>query len=114
MDAKTDAKIQKYSCFNCHTHFELDVAEKEKKCPKCGDIFVQKRCDEDPVGGCHCALTVNAGITYCEKCGKPICPTCGDHDVIGVSRVTGYLADISGWGAGKRQELIDRNRYNIT
>ena len=113
-----DEKTQKYSCFTCHTHFELDVAtekSKEKpKCPNCDEIHIGKRCEADPIGGCHCALTVQSGIKYCDVCGKITCPTCGDHDVIGVSRVTGYLSDINGWGASKQQELKDRNRYNIT
>jgi anaerobic ribonucleoside-triphosphate reductase len=30
-----------------------------------------------------------------------------------VSRVTGYLQDVSGWNAGKRQELKDRMRYSV-
>lgn len=107
-------KTQRYSCFTCHTHFELDVAAKEKKCPECGEKFIQKRCAADPERGCHCPMHVNPGVKYCDVCGKPVCPTCGDHDVSQVSRVTGYLSDVAGWNASKQQELKDRNRYNIT
>jgi DNA-directed RNA polymerase subunit RPC12/RpoP len=113
-------KTQKYSCYTCHCHFELDIADKKPKCPECGEIYIQKRCAADPFRGCHCALTVNAGIKYCDVCGKVVCPTCGDHDVLVLSRVTGYLQDVSGWNAGKQQELRDRFRsvpqdiYNIT
>ena len=46
-------------------------------------------------------------------CGKPVCPECGSHDVVQVSRVTGYLQDVSGWNAGKQQELKDRTRYSV-
>jgi DNA-directed RNA polymerase subunit RPC12/RpoP len=105
-----DKKTQKYSCYTCHNHFELDIADKKPKCPECGEIYVEKRCAEDPIGGCHCALTVNAGTHYCGVCGRPICPTCGDHDVLVLSRVTGYLQDVSGWNNAKRQELKDRHR----
>ena len=109
-------KTQRYSCFTCHTHFELDVAIKEngRRCPECGEKFIHKRCAADPERGCHCPLHVNPGVKYCDTCGQPVCPTCGDHDVSQVSRVTGYLSDVAGWNASKRQELKDRNRYNIT
>jgi hypothetical protein len=61
---------------------------------------------------CICHDDVHSGISYCPKCGAPVCPQCGSADVVAISRVTGYLSDISGWGAGKRQELKDRHRYN--
>lgn len=109
--------IQRYSCFTCHTHFEVEVIEGSKEkivCPVCGDTYIQERCPNDPVGGCHCALTTHAGsIKFCEVCGKPVCPECGDHDVVQLSRVTGYLQDVTGWNAGKLQELHDRHRVNI-
>jgi anaerobic ribonucleoside-triphosphate reductase len=106
-------EIQRWSCHTCHTHFELDKAEKEVKCPKCGETHLEKRCIADPEGGCHCALSVNSGAVYCPVCNRPICPTCGDHDVAQVSRVTGYLSDVAGWNNAKKQELKDRNRTKI-
>jgi anaerobic ribonucleoside-triphosphate reductase len=45
-------------------------------------------------------------------CGEAVCPECGSHDVTQISRVTGYLQDVSGWNAGKQQELKDRTHYN--
>jgi anaerobic ribonucleoside-triphosphate reductase len=33
--------------------------------------------------------------------------------VVQISRVTGYLQEVSGWNAGKQQELKDRARYTI-
>ena len=107
-------KTQKYSCYTCHCHFELDSANKKPKCPECGEVYIEKRCAADSIGGCHCALTVQAGIRYCDVCGKPVCVTCGDHDVMVLSRVTGYYANIESWNNSKRQELMDRHRYNIT
>lgn len=68
-------------------------------------------CDLDNT---RCSHAVTSGIKYCSKCGDAICPVegCNCHDVAQVSRVTGYLADVAGWGAGKRQELRDRVRYD--
>jgi anaerobic ribonucleoside-triphosphate reductase len=44
---------------------------------------------------------------------KAVCPECGSHDVTQISRVTGYLQDVSGWNASKQQELKDRMRYSV-
>ena len=41
------------------------------------------------------------------------CPNCGSTNVEHLSRVTGYLQDVSGWNAGKQQELKDRKRYKV-
>lgn len=112
MDTKK-AEMQRFSCHTCHLHFELDKTEKAPKCPICGETHLEKRCIADPVGGCHCMLDVNSGVKYCNVCGRPVCPTCGDHDVAQVSRVTGYLSDVAGWNRAKRQELLDRTRTQI-
>lgn len=61
---------------------------------------------------CTCGNEIHSGIAYCPDCGDPICPDCGSHDVAQISRVTGYLAEVSGWNKGKQQELKDRDRYN--
>jgi len=42
-----------------------------------------------------------------------VCPECGAHSVEVVSRITGYLSAVSGWGNAKRQEFKDRHRVNI-
>jgi len=106
-------KTQRYSCYTCHTHFELPLKKGvDQICPECGETHIIKRCDNDPEGGCHCPLSTKAGIAYCEVCGSAICPTCGDHDVTQISRVTGYLQDVGGFNAAKAQELKDRQRVD--
>ena len=42
-----------------------------------------------------------------------ICPKCGSNEVQHLSRITGYLQSVEGWNKGKRQELLDRKRYDI-
>ena len=59
-----------------------------------------------------CYTTV-PGIKTCPLCGKPMCPVCGRHNVSQLSRVTGYVGEVSGWNEAKKQELIDRQRYKI-
>ena len=44
---------------------------------------------------------------------KPCCPDCYIHTVEQLSRVTGYLGNVSAWGAAKQQEFIDRDRYDV-
>lgn len=48
---------------------------------------------------------VSFGINDC-------CPKCKSYNIDHLSRITGYLQSVSGWNAGKKQELIDRNRLN--
>ena len=43
---------------------------------------------------------------------KGICPQCGGEAEI-YSRITGYLVNLSSWGADKQQEFKDRYRYNL-
>jgi anaerobic ribonucleoside-triphosphate reductase len=82
----------------------------EKPCPKCGETHLEVMC---PLDHCHCNHEIISGIDYCPLCGKAVCPECGSHDVTQISRVTGYLQDVSGWNASKQQELKDRMRYSI-
>ena len=60
-------------------------------------------------------MDVVSGIKYCKLCSNFMCPTigCGRHNVNPVSRVTGYISSVSGWGESKKQELKDRKRYNL-
>lgn len=111
MDAKPE--LQRWSCFDCHLHFSLPKDEKEPKCPECGSTHINKRCPADPEGGCTCSSEVISGVKYCDVCGKPVCPACGCHDVVQVSRVTGYLSEVSGWNNAKQQELKDRVRAPV-
>ncbi len=39
------------------------------------------------------------------------CPKCGSENIQLMSRVTGYMQNIDGWNKGKRQELVERYRY---
>jgi hypothetical protein len=100
----------KYKCHTCKTIIEI---EKDEPCPKCDEPFkhLQPMCELDH---CNCHHEVQDGIKYCEKCGKPCCPICNCHDVAQVSRVTGYLSEVSGWNKAKGQELKDRSRYTIS
>lgn len=41
------------------------------------------------------------------------CPNCGSENVEQLSRVTGYVQAVSGWNEAKKQELRDRNRYDV-
>ena len=50
---------------------------------------------------------------FCPLCGNPCCPDCMNHNVEQVSRVTGYLSTVSGWGSAKAQEFKDRHRHNL-
>jgi hypothetical protein len=102
-------EIQKYKCHTCFTILkESDLAD-SKKCPICGEIHLEKMCRLDH---CDCTHDVMTGIKYCPECGQPICPECGCHDVIQISRVTGYLSTVKNWNNGKKQEFKDRHRYN--
>lgn len=97
----------KYQCKVCNLQ-----GFKEKVCPECGNPNPDKMCKEDH--RCTCKEDIHDGIAYCPECGAAICPGCGSHDVSQVSRVTGYLSDISGWNEGKQQEVRDRMRYTVT
>jgi RNA polymerase subunit RPABC4/transcription elongation factor Spt4 len=95
---------RRYKCHTCHLIVD------EKPCPNCGETHLAIMC---PLDHCECSHGTMAGISYCELCGQPACPECGSHDVVQISRVTGYLQDVSGFNEGKKQELKDRTRYNI-
>ena len=95
---------RRYKCFSCH------LIINEKPCPNCGEEQVRIMC---PLDSCGCSHNITETIEYCPLCGEPVCPMCGTHDVSQVSRVTGYMADVSGFNAGKKQELKDRARYDV-
>jgi len=95
----------RYQCLMCCTQ-----GFTEKECPECHSVKVVKMCVEDHL--CTCQSELHEGIRYCPTCGALTCP-CGCHDVVGISRVTGYLQDVGGWNEGKKQELKDRKRYAV-
>lgn len=90
-------------CLDYNIEHNIDVGEFEV-CP--AHVFAAQQNKS-----CHDVL---AGIDTCKLCEEPMCPRCGNHNVTQVSRVTGYMSDVGGWNKAKRQELIDRQRYNIS
>lgn len=102
-----ELKIKNAGRFKCHTCHHVVT---ENPCPCCGETNLEVMC---PLDHCNCHHNIIEKIEYCPLCGQAICPDCGSHDVSQVSRVTGYMADVSGWNAGKRQELKDRARYKV-
>ncbi len=99
---------QRYKCNICyHILKEEDLIE--GNCPECNQK-VEKMCSLDKM--CECSDDINPGSQRCPECGEFTCP-CGSHSVSVISRVTGYLAEVGGWGAGKVAEYADRQRYNI-
>jgi hypothetical protein len=95
---------RRYKCHTCHLIVDTTP------CPQCGDEHLVILC---PLDHCHCSHDIISGIEYCPLCGEAVCPECGSHDVVQISRVTGYLQEVSGWNAGKQQELKDRTRYTV-
>jgi hypothetical protein len=100
-----------FKCNSCKTMNIPKTALIGEKCPLCGAPTIEQ-CPGDK--RCKCGLDVHGGIKFCPICGNTVCPTCGSHDVLAISRVTGYLQDVGGWNAGKAQELKDRHRYDLS
>lgn len=61
-----------------------------------------------------CLNDLVPNTAVCPVCGLPWCEMCGSHNVVQVSRVTGYLSDVSGWNASKKQEFEDRQRTDVS
>jgi hypothetical protein len=111
---------RRYKCFGCKKIIPADCAlplakegeneefSDELVCPECGCALVMM-C---PLDHNHCSHEIMAGLSFCPLCKQPVCPECLSHDVFQLSRVTGYLQDVGGWNAGKKQELVDRTRYD--
>ena len=95
---------RRYKCHTCH------FVVNETPCPNCGESNLELMC---PLDHCGCHHTIVERIEYCPLCGQAICPECGSHDVVQISRVTGYMQDVAGWNAGKQQELKDRTHYSV-
>lgn len=99
-----------YLCRHCLVCSIADELVIDGRCPDCGQP-VERQCSRDHP--CTCGAEMHDTIAYCPECGKAVCPGCGCHDVAQISRITGYLQDVAGWNAGKRQELKDRTRYGL-
>lgn len=58
-------------------------------------------------------------FTTCSRCHRTsrginaTCPYCHSADIDYITRVTGYFSRVSGWNAGKRQELNDRFKTDL-
>jgi Anaerobic ribonucleoside-triphosphate reductase len=102
-------RMPKFKCIVCKIFFN---AEKPSTCPQCGNAESITSADCDCDHPCSCLDEVQGGIRFCPKCGKIVC-LCGSNDCVGISRVTGYMQDVSGWNAGKAQELKDRVHYDV-
>jgi Anaerobic ribonucleoside-triphosphate reductase len=97
--------LKRFKCPICHA-----AAFTEPACPDCGNTTNILMC---PIDHCGCHHLITECLAYCPICGEAMCPECGSHDVFQLSRVTGYIQDVSGWGKGKQQELKDRHRCTI-
>jgi rubrerythrin len=89
-------------------------------CPSCGMNDSKCLCKVDAYSvylklrGKNCMNgELIPGTEICPVCDRSFCPQCMNHNVIALSRVTGYMGDINGWNNGKKEELKDRQHYNI-
>ena len=99
-------KPKEYKCDRCY-----HVVTASDVCPVCGNVHLTEMCPNDT---CTCTHSPMGGIAFCEICGEPVCPVCGAHDVVQLSRITGYIQYVSGWNAGTRKELELRKRYAVS
>ena len=101
--------VDRYQCTECLILID-DADLIDVKCPVClSDKSLKPLCPGDHI--CRCPDTNNYQETYCPICGARTCP-CGSHDITIISRITGYMSDLSAWNAAKRQEFEDRQRYD--
>lgn len=89
-------------------------------CPECKSESTELACKVDAhsiylkLSGFNCRKgELISGADICPICKSSMCPECGNHSVVSWSRITGYLNDISGWNMAKKQELMDRKRYQV-
>ena len=119
-----------FKCQSCKTVFNiysegLDVfmaliPKDNVICPNCRTRNAALICKVDrysiglKLKGFKCRSSdIISGTDLCPVCKDPICPKCYNHSVVSLSRVTGYMSEISGWNNAKKQELADRKRYGI-
>lgn len=89
-------------------------------CPRCFIINPELLCKVDAYSvilklkGLKCGNgDIIPGVDLCPVCNRSMCPKCYNHNVVSLSRVTGYVQSVDGWNNGKKQELKDRQRYAI-
>jgi anaerobic ribonucleoside-triphosphate reductase len=120
--------LSMFKCHSCMTIFDIfshgipvmmALCDKEHiLCPECKSDKTELICKVDAysiylkLNGFICRKgKLMSGVSICPVCNTPICPQCFNHNVVSLSRVTGYIQDVSGWNVGKKQELKDRKRY---
>lgn len=103
---------KRYKCWTCNNILDFEDLI-DGKCPVCKDENNNALVEKCPIDHNGCGHDITEGATYCPVCGQPTCGVCGDHSVVVISRVTGYLSDTSGWNKAKQQELKDRVRVNL-
>lgn len=120
-----------FKCHSCKCIFDIYdqgmpvlmalIPKDDVRCPQCGQEGAELICKVDSysvylkINGFSCRnSTIINGTDVCPVCRTSMCPECYNHSVVSLSRVTGYIQDVSGWNEGKKQELIDRKRYNLT
>lgn len=97
--------IEKCLRFNdSHPDFPFPTIERGVDCPV--HVFAEEVMQK----ACKRAVS---GIRTCPVCHRPMCPACGNHSVTQISRVTGYIGEVGGWNESKKQELKDRQRYQV-
>ena len=120
-----------FKCYHCRTIFDIYqegklpvllalINKEDVRCTKCGMDGAELMCKIDAYStylkikgfNCRQGIIMN-GTDICPICKTSMCPECGNHSVISLSRVTGYIQDTSGWNEAKKQELIDRKRYQM-
>jgi hypothetical protein len=101
-----------YKCHVCYLLFSDEdtlMDEKRVVCPICKNEL-EAACELDHA--CECIEEISSGTRICPSCKQFICP-CGAHDAFVMSRITGYLGELSGWNNGKRAEFADRTHYDV-
>lgn len=119
-----------FKCYKCKAIFDIYsgglpvlMALSNKNgiiCPECKSDSTELVCKVDAYSvylklkgfNCRKGVLIN-GADICPLCKTSMCPECGNHNVVSWSRITGYLNDISGWNMAKKQELMDRKRYEV-
>ncbi len=92
---------------------ETKTENKGIQCSICGEEIVGEYMQASVNGDLK---PTEKGVVVCSKdCAEEYEQTLPHqgNPIQHFSRITGYYQNISGWNAGKRQELQDRRRYGI-
>lgn len=124
--------ISMFKCPHCRYIFDIFepqcapiltmLCDKEDiVCPNCGMNGLELMCKVDSysvyikmndIVSCRRGVAI-PGVEICPVCDRAMCPRCFNHDCVALSRVTGYIQSVDGWNVAKKQELLDRKRYDI-